>query len=43
MFKFNVSRELREQIVNIIDDLVDEIAPGVAPQLSVVGIKCLKL
>ena len=28
MFKFNVSQELREQIVNIIDDLVDEIAPG---------------
>lgn len=28
MFKFNVSQELREQIVNIIDDLVDKIAPG---------------
>ena len=28
MFKFNVSQELREQIVNIIDDLVDQIAPG---------------
>ena len=28
MFKFNVSRELREQIVNIIDDLVNDIAPG---------------
>ena len=28
MFKFNASQELREQIVNIIDDLVDEIAPG---------------
>lgn len=31
MFKFNVSPELREQIVNIIDDLVDEIAPGYLP------------
>jgi hypothetical protein len=28
MFKSNVSQELKEQIVNIIDDLVDEIAPG---------------
>ena len=28
MFKFNVSQELREQIINIIDDLVDKIAPG---------------
>lgn len=28
MFKLNVSQELREQIVNIIDDLVDKIAPG---------------
>ena len=27
MFKFNVSQELREQIVNIIDDLVYKIAP----------------
>ena len=28
MSKFNISQELREQIVNIIDDLVDDIAPG---------------
>ena len=28
MFKFNVSTELREQIINIIGDLVDKIAPG---------------
>ena len=28
MLKFNVSPELREQIVNIIDDFVDRIAPG---------------
>ena len=28
MLKFNVSQELREQIVNVIDDLVDRIAPG---------------
>lgn len=35
MFKFNVSQELREQIVNIIDDLVDEIAPGYLPPNSI--------
>ena len=28
MPKFNASQELREQIINIIDDLVNEIAPG---------------
>ena len=31
MFNFNVSQELREQIVNIMDDLVDKIAPGYLP------------
>ncbi len=35
MFKFNVSQKLREQIVNIIDDLVDEIAPGYLPPNSI--------
>ena len=35
MFKSNVSQELREQIVNIIDDLVDEIAPGYLPPNSI--------
>jgi hypothetical protein len=35
MFKFNVSQELREQIVSIIDDLVDEIAPGYLPPNSI--------
>ena len=36
MFKSNVSQELKEQIVNIIDDLVDEIAPGYLPPNSIV-------
>ena len=31
----DVSQELREQIVNIIDDLVDEIAPGYLPPNSI--------
>ena len=35
MPKFNVSQELREQIINIIDDLVDRIAPGYLPPNSI--------
>ena len=31
MFKFNVPQKLREQIVNIIDDFVDKVAPGYLP------------
>ena len=34
MFKFKVSQKLREQIINIIDDLVDKIAPGYLPPNS---------
>ena len=35
MPKFNASQELREQIINIIDDLVDRISPGYLPPNSI--------